>query len=164
MYVPGLRQQISNELGHPNYQHPRRSDSDFSEIIDHFSAWIIDTALLCLSEDPTLWRYSFDDGESLLFHRHDFIQPDKSQLLAHLHAHPSSAIRERAKTLTYFLKLPSLDEIPPLNSRVNPILASANSRLAKPIYSKQESAVEQAEAPREQNKNALPDWIDDIGD
>lgn len=165
MYVPGLKQQISNELGHPNYQHPRRSDSDFSEITDHFSAWIIDSALLCLSEDPTLWRYCFDDGECMLFHRHDFVQPDKSQLLAHLFDHASSVVRERAQALTYFLKLPSLDEIPPLNIRHNPILASANTRMPKIVLPEpQERQVMETAEQKEQSKNNLPDWLDDFSD
>jgi hypothetical protein len=164
MYVPGLRQQISNELGHPNYQHPRRSDSDFSEIIDHFSAWIIDTALLCLAEDPTLWRYSFDDGESMLFHRHDFIQPEGSQLMTQLFHHPSQEVRQRAQTLSYFLKQPSLDEIPALNLRMNPILAANTRVVGKTMDTGLPSLEPGAEQQSEQNKSALPDWIDDIRD
>jgi hypothetical protein len=120
--------------------------------------------LLCLAEDPTLWRYSFDDGESMLFHRHDFIQPEGSQLMTQLFHHPSQEVRQRAQTLSYFLKQPSLDEIPALNLRMNPILAANTRVVGKTMDTGLPSLEPGAEQQSEQNKSALPDWIDDIRD
>ena len=113
MYVPDLNQQQSNELGHANYQHPSRTSRHFDEYIDHFSCWVIDTAMLCLREDPSLWRYCYDDGESLLFHRQDFIRPESSPLLTHLVQHKSALVRGRANSFVQLLRL-DLPQIPPL--------------------------------------------------
>jgi serine/threonine protein kinase len=41
MYVPAMRNFASNELGHPNYQHPNRDQRHFGPYLDNFSAWII---------------------------------------------------------------------------------------------------------------------------
>ncbi len=55
MYVPGLDGMLSNEIGHPNYQHPIRSEKDFGPYLDRFSEWIIYLSLKAISLDPSLW-------------------------------------------------------------------------------------------------------------
>src|SRR6516162_939662 len=49
MYVLQLRKFRSNELGHPNYQHPARGPQHFGPYLDNFSAWVIHASLLALS-------------------------------------------------------------------------------------------------------------------
>lgn len=151
MYVPGLKEQISNELGHPNYQHPQRNEKDFSELTDHFSTWVIDTALLCLKEDPTLWNLNFDDGESMLFHRQDFLYPDRSPLLAQLSKHTSSAIRDRIEQFSDYMHR-SIFEIPPLNGSLHDNL-SAERRKPQP---------EEPLPPVDLKSPSLPDWLSDV--
>ncbi|MBY0550098.1 MAG: hypothetical protein K2W95_22675 [Candidatus Obscuribacterales bacterium] len=102
MFVPALAGYASNELGHSNYQHPLRTGSDFGPWLDNFSAWIIDTALLCLLHDPSLWN-TFNGDESLLFRQTDFANPEKSQLLSVLQDHEVDAIRERGAMLKQYL-------------------------------------------------------------
>ncbi len=143
MYVPGLKEKSSNELGHPNYQHPARNDKDFNELIDHFSSWVIDSALLCLQEDPGLWEFN-DDGESLLFHRHDFVCPERSPLLIHLSAHSSLIIRKRMSFFRDLLER-ELFEIPPLEGEILPILEVEN-----PCGRQNEPLVK---------SSGLPDWL-----
>ena len=56
MYVPSLAGRVSHETGHPNYQHPRRTGSDFGPECDNFSAWVIYVSLLGLAAEPDLWN------------------------------------------------------------------------------------------------------------
>jgi hypothetical protein len=150
MFVPGLSRQKSNELGHANYQHPGRAQQHFNETIDHFSAWVIDTALLCLREDPSLIRFCYD-GESLLFHRQDFIAPAHSAMLAHLAAHSSEIIRKRIVCFAHLLDLPP-EKIPPLAGAAAAPLREDSVR----------TAGSQTVADVENKGAGLPDWLADV--
>jgi hypothetical protein len=72
MYVPALQGLGSHELGHPNYQHPARSDKDFDSYLDNFSAWVIYVSLVALSVDPSIWGRVTAGEEQLVFNRQDF--------------------------------------------------------------------------------------------
>jgi hypothetical protein len=72
MYVPALDGRGSHELGHPNYQHPARSASDFGAYTDNFSAWVIYVSLIALSIDPSIWSRVNAGDEQLIFNRQDF--------------------------------------------------------------------------------------------
>lgn len=98
MYVPTLRGRRSSELGHINYQHPKRTPEDYDERLDNFSALVIYTALMALSLEPGLWR-RFDTGENMLFTAQDFRLPSKSVLLEYLHQHSDPGLRTLANTL-----------------------------------------------------------------
>ncbi len=115
MFVPALRGFPSLEKGHPNYQHPRRGAEDFNQSLDNFSAWLIDSALLSLREDPELWTNFGAGDESLLFRRSDLLEPQRSPLFIALLTHSSSDIRDRANLLIEFLN-GSLDSIAPFGS------------------------------------------------
>ena len=91
MYVPPLKGQPSHELGHPNYQHPGRTEADYNEDLDNFSALVIYTALRALVAEPGLWT-SFDTGENLLFSAPDFKAPAQSPLFRRLRMSPDTAV------------------------------------------------------------------------
>lgn len=78
MYVPGLQGEKSNELGHRNYQSPKRDPDDFGPYLDHFSSWVIYLSLIALSEEPDLWHQTGAGDEHLLFRQQDFAQPTSS--------------------------------------------------------------------------------------
>src|SRR4029077_855325 len=78
MYVPTLARRNSHEVGHPNYQHPRRVATHFGPYLDNFSAWVIYVSLVALSIDPTLWQTTGAGDECLLFRQEDFNNPDTS--------------------------------------------------------------------------------------
>jgi hypothetical protein len=78
MYVPGLEGLPSEEIGHPNYQDPRRSGADFGPRLDNFSAWVIFLSLLALSVSPGLWDVLSAGEECLLFRQEDFKSPESS--------------------------------------------------------------------------------------
>jgi hypothetical protein len=84
MFVPALRGRTGTELGHRNYQHPKRSGSDFGPETDNFSAWVIYLSLQALSAEPQLWQIAKGGDECLLFRRADFEQPDQSVVLQSL--------------------------------------------------------------------------------
>ncbi len=104
-FVPQLAGRHSNELGHGNYQHPGRTESDFGPYLDNFSAQLIDVTLICLIEDPSLWK-AFDGGdECLLFRRADFKNPETSRLFSTLLSHGSEKIRSAARRLMSYLQM-----------------------------------------------------------
>ena len=74
MYVPEFGGLVADEMGHANYQHPARTALDFGERMDRFACLSMQSALLALSHEPTLWN-RFSDGESLLFKKIDFQDP-----------------------------------------------------------------------------------------
>lgn len=72
-WVPGLSQSLS-EVGHPNYQHPERSElHEVSATTDVFAAFLIYTSLRAVAADPTLWD-KFHNGENLIFNQTDFVE------------------------------------------------------------------------------------------
>lgn len=83
MYVPALEGWRSAEVGHRNYQHPDRTDTDFGPRLDRFSGLVIYTAIRACVARPGLWeRYS--TGENMLFRDDDFYAPDASPLFDEL--------------------------------------------------------------------------------
>ncbi|HVK03104.1 MAG TPA: hypothetical protein VM490_06495 [Armatimonadaceae bacterium] len=79
MFVPELAGERGEEIGHPNYQHPARVPEHFGPGLDRFPCLVMQTALLALAHDPSLWS-RFSDGESLLFKKTDFADPESSPL------------------------------------------------------------------------------------
>lgn len=112
MYLPSIASYGGNNRGYPDYQHPGRTDNDFSARIDDFSATVIYTAILALSQDPSLWQ-KYDNGENILFCQRDFIDPDKSPLFRDLRAlgKPLPEYADRISVLCRcdFVDVPSLE-------------------------------------------------------
>lgn len=114
MYVPALHGMTSHEIGHRNYQLPRRSERDFGPHIDSFSAWVIYLALMALSIKPTLWRELKGGDEHLLFRKEDFDKPANSAVLRAIQQLPDREVREMTSTFQNYFKsepmaVPSLD-------------------------------------------------------
>ncbi len=103
LYVPALDGWQSPEVGHPNFQHPLRSERNFDPNIDNFSAWLIHLSLLALSIDPELYRLAEGGDDSILFKRSDFLEPRKSDLFRILVEHPATELRQAGLMLTAML-------------------------------------------------------------
>lgn len=114
MYVPALKGERSAEFGHPNYQHPHRTENHFGPYLDNFSAWVIYISLLILAKDPALWQDVHGGDECLLFRKSDFNRPETSPLFHKLTQHSEPQIRAMAEELKRLLTL-SPDRVPPLN-------------------------------------------------
>ncbi len=110
-YVPELKGRFSNEIGHPNYNHPQRRDKHFGPYMDNFPAQIIDFSLTILLEDSSTWKRFKGGDECLLFRRKDFLEPESSELVNFLKLHKSAAMQEIAKSLATFLRL-EVEEVP----------------------------------------------------
>jgi hypothetical protein len=72
MFVPALEGRPSHELGHPNYQHPGRTNAHFGLELDNFSAWVIYASLVSLGLEPSIWERVGGGDEKLVFDRRDF--------------------------------------------------------------------------------------------
>ncbi len=81
MFVPDLRGKSSCEVGHSNFQHPRRDMTMFSPELDHFSSIVIYLALEAIAYHPDLWTKYESEGDGLMFRKADFLDPYSSQLL-----------------------------------------------------------------------------------
>lgn len=88
MYFPELASLTTNEIGHVNYQHPKRNASHFNQYIDRFSAIVIYIGLKAITINPSLWK-KYDNGENILFKSQDFADLQNSLLI-----HDLSAIAE----------------------------------------------------------------------
>jgi hypothetical protein len=84
MFVPSLRGYQASEIGHPHFQPPWRTSTQFDETIDRFPALVIYLSLVALSKLPHLWNRYHD--ENLIFTNHDFRDPIRSSLFRELRA------------------------------------------------------------------------------
>lgn len=75
MWVPGLPQEISKEIGHKHFQHPGRGARHFGPRMDRFSALSVYTSLRLIAGEAALWE-ARPPGEHLLFRRQDYENPD----------------------------------------------------------------------------------------
>jgi tRNA A-37 threonylcarbamoyl transferase component Bud32 len=120
MYVAKLKGMRSNELGHPNFQHPGRTGMHFGPYLDHFSSWAIQTSLLSVSVDPSLWGKLSGGDDCLLFRRSDFEKPDQSDAFKLLESHDSEAINSQARLLRRLLDYPP-EHVPALDEHITDV-------------------------------------------
>ena len=79
-YAPNL---VSNVRGQRDYQHPRKSSSDFGPNMDHFSEAAIYLGILAVVEHPTLWG-RHNNGQNILLTEDDFLAPEDSPVVRDL--------------------------------------------------------------------------------
>lgn len=80
MFVDALRGSTATEVGQLNFQHPRRSATDFNERLDRFSFLTLDVALHALASSPALWAQSQSEPSAIVFRRNDFLAPGGSTI------------------------------------------------------------------------------------
>ena len=115
MWVPALRGRNATEIGHRAYQHPERSERDYGQEIDRFSALVIYVSLAALERDVTLWE-RFHTGDNLIFVREDFLQVGRSAIWQQLGRIGSREIDQLAAALAAMvqqhpMKVGSLDSV-----------------------------------------------------
>lgn len=111
MYFPELTSLKTNEIGHINYQHPKRSASHYNQHIDRFSAIVIYIGLKAISLKPTLWT-KYENGENILFRSQDYGDLQHSSLIQDLSIIPEiKPLVERLIGCCHldFEKVPSLN-------------------------------------------------------
>lgn len=150
MFVPPLRGMPSHEIGHPNYQHPRRSERDFGPYLDNFSEWVIRLSLVALSVRPDLWDLAGGGDEQLLFSQKDFVDPRSSRMLKALCEAQDGVLRELAAAFRSLLSCSEITQVPVIDG----------SRVAAPVPVRTHVVVGgTAQTAAAQKDNSLPEWV-----
>ena len=113
MYVPSFQGMKSSELGNRNFQHIKRSSSNFNAKIDRFSFILLFVALQALLVKPNLWLSTQSEATAVIFRANDFAAPASSQIFKELSAEPAlvDLINKFASVSTgSFDSIPSLDD------------------------------------------------------
>ena len=129
MYFPELKSLTSNEIGHINYQHPKRSKAHYNQYIDRFSAIVIYIGLKAISLKPTLWK-KYENGENILFRSDDYAKLQNSPLIQDLLLIPE--INPLVEKLIGYCHW-DLDKIPSLNEFLSGGLLSNKVRDVEPF-------------------------------
>lgn len=127
MFVPQMHGLQSNELGHPNYQHPQRSGEHFGAYLDNFSAWVIYGSLRCLALDPSLFEVLNAGDDCLLFRKGDFADPLHSDAFFSLENHENLHVVSIAQFIRSLLleephEVPFLTRQPPMPPYLPPVM------------------------------------------
>lgn len=93
MFCPAFGRVRSPELGHANFQHPRRTPDFYEERLDNFAALVIYLSLLAVAEEPDLWA-KYYTGDNLLFSAADYRNTQQSELFNHLKQSADARVRE----------------------------------------------------------------------
>jgi len=98
MYAPVFGRGKAPELGHINFQHPRRTGDFYDETLDNFSAMIVFASFRALAAEPDLFQ-KFYTGDNLIFLSADFKAPMQSPLLARLKKSPDPLVAQLAEII-----------------------------------------------------------------
>ncbi len=120
MYVPGLNGLPSHEVGHPNYQHPRRGQADFGPYLDSFSEWVIYVSLVALSVRPDLWDHVQVGDEQLLFCQRDFVNPAGSRALRAMDESGDPLLKGLSAAFRQVIMLGDVSSVPPPETSGDP--------------------------------------------
>ncbi|MEV4626785.1 hypothetical protein AB0J90_10920 [Micromonospora sp. NPDC049523] len=94
VWAPPLADLPPREVGHPNFQHPKRiSDGYWGSDVDRFSALVVLISIRALARDPGLWdEYHLD--ENLIFTEEDFTQSMVSPIWFRLASNSDPRVRD----------------------------------------------------------------------
>src|SRR5438552_1441224 len=159
MWVPALRGRHATEIGHRAYQHPERSEQDYGQEIDRFSALVIYLSLAALERDVTLWE-RFHTGDNLIFVREDFQQLGRSAVWQQLRRIGSREIDQLAAAVAAMvqqhpMKVGTLDSV-----LKNPASYPASSKVPTSIPA---STPAQRVAPKPLPTPPVPSWMKKSG-
>jgi hypothetical protein len=97
MYTPAFRGKAP-ELGHANFQHPRRTSDFYNEDLDNFAALVIHTSLLALATDAALFK-DFYTGDNLLMLSSDFKNPLQSKVIKRFKENSNDTVKKLGELL-----------------------------------------------------------------
>lgn len=137
MYIPQFGTSKSLEKGRSEFQHPKRTQSDFSPTMDRFSFWVMLTALEALKYDKSLWKEVMQGGfntlDNFLFTIQDFTNPYQSNLFNRLKQLNVDSVSFYTEKLKHFCLID-------INSVEKPTLFNGIENVA--IIKKTEKAIE----------------------
>lgn len=114
-FVPDLEPLDSNELGHPNYQHPGRGQTLFCPEMDNFSSWVIHESLIAIAHEPELIAKVRGCEECLVLRHIDFAQPNRSAAFHSMEASENERVKLAGRNIRSLCVL-APDAIPPLDT------------------------------------------------
>ncbi len=97
MYTPAFRGKAP-ELGHANFQHPRRTSDFYNEELDNFAAIVIHTSFLALASEPALFK-DFYTGDNLLMLSSDFKNPGQSKIIKRFKENKDDKVKKLGELL-----------------------------------------------------------------
>lgn len=104
MFVPEVAALGGSELGHRDYQHPRRATAHFGPRIDRFSFIVLNLCLRALCIKPSLWNQSQSGAGVIVCRANDFAAPGQSKILQEI-----ARIPELAASVKNFIAVCSAD-------------------------------------------------------
>jgi len=154
MWVPALKGRHATEIGHRAYQHPERSEQDYGQEIDRFSALVIYLSLAALEQDATLWE-QFHTGDNLIFVREDFQRVGRSEIWQQLRRIGSAHIDQLVAAMAAMLQQPPM-KVGTLDS----LLANLSSFKFPPATAASPPAQRVAsKPPAKSTASPVPSWI-----
>jgi hypothetical protein len=103
MYVPAMQGEKAPELGHPNWNHPRRNRDTFGPYLDQLPGLVGYLSLLAVAiEPPLLDRHC--DGENIILSKGDLADPDNSSVLQYLKKFKDPLVQKLAAALIAWCK------------------------------------------------------------
>ncbi len=149
MYVPGLEGLPSEEIGHRNYQDPRRTTADFGPDLDNFSAWVIFLSLLAVSRQPGLWDTLNGGEECLLFRQEDFENPQSSMAFRALDTVQDDQLRQLVSSFQQYAAS-SWGNIPPLEKHWADHVSPVPTAWLLPV------------SPASEPNSGVPRWLSEL--
>jgi serine/threonine protein kinase len=113
MFVPELAPLGSAELGHRDYQHPKRDNTVYDDKLDRFSFISLNLALRSLIEKQDLWRTSQSGAGVIVFKANDYAAPVSSNIFNAISSISSLKTSTEAFTaicLSSYQSIPLLDD------------------------------------------------------
>jgi tetratricopeptide (TPR) repeat protein len=98
MFVPSMQGKPAPELGHPNWNHPRRTNQTFGPYLDQFPGLVGYLSLLAIAAEPALLDEYCND-ENLILSQADFAAPRNSAALHHLKMVSENGVKELTEAL-----------------------------------------------------------------
>ena len=157
MWVPALKGRHATEIGHRAYQHPERSERDYGQAIDRFSALVIYVSLAALERDVTLWE-RFHTGDNLIFVREDFLQVGRSAIWQQLRRVGSREIDQLAAAMAAMVQ-----QDPMKVSNLDSVLTNLASFKFPTSIPASTPAQRVATKPRPASTPPMPSWMKKSG-
>ncbi len=95
LFLPGLEDYGSAELGQRNFQHPGRRSWHYDAGLDAFSFAVIDFTLDALCRRPELWQSTRSGEDAFLLRATDYLHPASSPIFDLLAREPGLELRTR---------------------------------------------------------------------
>ena len=98
MFVPTMHGKTAPELGHPNWNHPRRAPDTFGPYLDQFPGLVGYLSLLSIASKPELLD-EFCNDENLILSQFDFAAPRNSAAIHQLKMIDENGVKELTEAL-----------------------------------------------------------------